>query len=122
MQQELDDFLRYCRVERRLAPLTCSAYERDTRACLTLLSENRTGDLALVRPPDLRAFLADEATRRPAPGSQARTVAALKCFFRFLVESEYLERDPCGVRKIGSCGEAVFVNEAAEAVAALDAA
>ena len=28
----------------------------------------------------------------------------------------------CGVRKIGSCGEAVFVNEAAEAVAALDAA
>jgi site-specific recombinase XerC len=32
--EELDDFLHHCRVERRLAPLTCQAYERDVRACL----------------------------------------------------------------------------------------
>jgi site-specific recombinase XerC len=30
MHQELADFLDYCRVERRLAPLTCSAYERES--------------------------------------------------------------------------------------------
>ena len=47
-----------------------------------------------VRPADLRRFLADEAIRRPAPSSQARTVAALKCFFRFLLENEQVERDP----------------------------
>jgi len=44
--------------------------------------------------PTLRRFLASEAERRPALGSHARTVAALKGFFRFLVENEYLERDP----------------------------
>jgi integrase len=52
-----------------------------------------------VRPGDVRRFLADEATRRRAPSSQARTVAALKCFFRFLLENEQIERDPalgCG--------------------------
>ncbi|MGH2848187.1 MAG: site-specific integrase, partial [Thermoleophilaceae bacterium] len=38
MQAELDDFVRYCAVERRLAPLTCSAYERDVRACLRFLA------------------------------------------------------------------------------------
>jgi site-specific recombinase XerD len=42
-------------------------------------------------------FLADEATRRPAPSSQARTVAALKGFFRFLLENEQIERDPAQV-------------------------
>jgi hypothetical protein len=28
MVEELEDFLVHCGVERRLAPLTCSAYER----------------------------------------------------------------------------------------------
>lgn len=32
MRAELDDFIHHCRVERRLAPLTCSAYERDVGA------------------------------------------------------------------------------------------
>ncbi|MGH2669452.1 MAG: hypothetical protein ACRDH5_10145, partial [bacterium] len=34
MRRELAAFLDYCRLERRLAPLTCSAYERDVGACL----------------------------------------------------------------------------------------
>jgi len=94
VRNEVEDFLHFCRVERRLAPPTCSAYDRDIRACITFLSKHGIGDLALVRPPDLRRFLASEAERRPALGSQARTVAALKGFFRFLVENEYMERDP----------------------------
>ena len=93
MGPELDDFLRFCAVERRLAPATCRAYERDVRACLTFLQKDSLTALGDVRAPDLRRFLADEATRRPAPSSQARTVAALKGFFRFCVENEYLERD-----------------------------
>ncbi len=35
--EELADFLRFCRSERRLAPMTCSAYERDVSACLDYL-------------------------------------------------------------------------------------
>ena len=97
MRRELADFLDYCRLERRLAPLTCTAYERDVGACLAFLEREGIESLAEVRPADLRRFLADEATRRPAPSSQARTVAALKCFFRFLLENEQIERDPAQV-------------------------
>src|SRR6266511_5659676 len=86
MREEVADFLHYCRIERRLAEMTCKAYERDVRACLAFLSERGIRDLGLVRPPDLRAFLAAEAERRPALGSQTRAVAALKVFFRFCVE------------------------------------
>ena len=78
MDNEVADFLRYCRLERRLADLTCKAYERDVRACVAFLRERGIEELAVVRAPDLRAFLAKEAETRPALGSQTRTVAALK--------------------------------------------
>ena len=37
MQSEVDEFIRYCRLERRLAELSCSAYERDVTACACFL-------------------------------------------------------------------------------------
>ena len=95
--QELADFLRFCVSERRLAPMTCSAYERDVSACLDYLQGQGIEDLGEVRVTHLRAFLAEEQKRRPAPSSQARTVAALKGFFRFLVENEEIERNPAQV-------------------------
>jgi site-specific recombinase XerD len=94
MREELADFLRFCAVERRLAPLTCAAYERDVSACLGYLEGQGVTDLAEVRPTHLRGFLAEDAKRRPAPSSQARATAALKSFFRFLVDDERLDRDP----------------------------
>ena len=107
MIEELEDFLRHCRVERRLAPLTCSAYERDVRACQAFLSSEGIGTWAEVRPADLRAFLAAEASTRPAPASQARTVAALKGFFRFLVENEAIDRNPAAVLRTPKKREAL---------------
>lgn len=92
--RELWDFRRFCAVERRLAPTTCAAYERDVSACLDYLQGEGIRDLAEVRVTHLRAFLAEEQKRRPAVSSQARTTAALKCFFRFLVEEERIVRDP----------------------------
>ena len=97
MFNALSDFVIFCRVERRLADLTCKAYERDVRACIDYLRGQGITALTDVRTPDLRRFLADEATRRPAASSQSRTVAALRCFFRFCVESEYIDRDPAHV-------------------------
>ena len=107
MENAVTDFLHYCRLERRLAPLTCSAYERDVSACLRFLQAEGVSEWAAVRPADLRRFLADEAPRRPAPSSQARTVAALKGFFRFLIENEEIERDPAHVLRTPKKREAL---------------
>jgi site-specific recombinase XerD len=107
VQRELDDFLTFCRIERRLAPLTCSAYERNVRACITFLQARGATAVEQVRPADLRAFLADEATHRPAVLSQARTIAALKGFFRFLMENEAIERDPAAVLRTPKKSEAL---------------
>ena len=107
MIDELDDFVHYCRIERRLAPLTCSAYERDVRACLAFLAGRGIASWADVRPAELRRFLAAEAAHRPAPASQARTVAALQGFFRFLVEGEAIDRDPAAVLRTPKKREAL---------------
>ena len=74
--------------------MTCAAYERDVSACLDYLQGQGIRDLGAVKVKHLRAFLAEEQKRRPAVSSQARTTAALKCFFRFLVEEERIVRDP----------------------------
>ena len=107
MFNALSDFIDYCRVERRLADATCLAYERDVRTCLTFLGAQGLSRLDAVRTPDLRRFLVAESSHRPAPSSQARTVAALRCFFRFCVESEYLERDPAYVLRTPKKREAL---------------
>jgi site-specific recombinase XerD len=107
MRRELADFLDYCRIERRLAPLTCSAYERDVGACLAFLEREGIVTLGEVRPLHLRRFLADESIRRPSPSSQARAVAALRCFFRFLLENEQIERDPAQVLRTPQKREAL---------------
>ena len=60
-----------------------------------------------MHPPELRRFLAAETERRPALASQARTVAALKGFFRFLVENELLERNPALVLRTPKKREAL---------------
>jgi site-specific recombinase XerD len=107
MFNALSDFLIFCRVERRLADLTCTAYERDVRACLDFLRSQGIAALAEVRTVDLRGFLAQESTHRPAPSSQARTVAALRCFFAFCLESDYIERDPAHVLRTPKKREAL---------------
>jgi site-specific recombinase XerD len=86
--------MRFCELERRLATKTCSAYERDVSACLAHLQGQGVRELGEVKVMHLRAFLADEQIRRPAVSSQSRATAALKCFFRFLVEEERILRDP----------------------------
>ncbi len=62
MHQELADFLDYCRIERRLAPLTCSAYERDVGACIAFVERQGIVTVGEVRPADLRRFLVDESS------------------------------------------------------------
>jgi site-specific recombinase XerD len=107
MRRELQDFLDYCRIERRLAPLTCWAYERDVGACVAYLEREGLVTVGEVRPMNLRRFLAEESVRRPTPSSQARTVAALKSFFRFLMENEQIDRDPALVLRTPKKREAL---------------
>jgi hypothetical protein len=69
VDRELANFFRFRAVEERLARLTGSAYERDFRVCLALLTEDGIELLGSIRPPATCAtFPRHRAKRRPAFG------------------------------------------------------
>ncbi|WP_174801501.1 tyrosine recombinase XerC [Martelella limonii] len=83
------DWLDTIATERRLAAHTVNAYERDTRQFLTFLCGHiagpvRLADISVLRPADIRAYLAF----RRRNGAQARTLgrdlAGIRSFLRWL--------------------------------------
>lgn len=75
--------------ERRLARLTLDAYERDTRQFLQFLTGHLGGppdlkDTEALRPADFRAFLAMRRKDGAGPRTQARSLAGIRSFLRWL--------------------------------------
>ncbi len=107
MLNALADFTIYLRVERCLSDATCIAYERCVRTCIEAVSTYDIDALKDIGTVDLRRFIAEQAEHRPSPSSQAQTIAALRSFFRFCLENEYVERDPAHVLRTPKKREAL---------------
>src|SRR5690242_13781547 len=85
------DWIAHLREERRFAPNSVEAYERDVSAFLEFLASHLGGavsakNLAEIEPRDLRAYLAH---RRSGPDalsdrSVSRALAAIRSFYRWL--------------------------------------
>lgn len=87
--QLLADFLRHLHVERDCSEHTLSAYRRDCQQYLDFLE----GDDPFDRQA-LRRFLADRQRRGIGRRSIARQSAALRAWFRFLMERDQLDHNP----------------------------
>jgi integrase/recombinase XerC len=91
-------WLAYLSTERRAALLTVEAYGRDLGQFATFLVDHlgapaAAADLAALKPPDFRAFLASRRAQGVQSRSLARQLAALRSFFRF-AERRGLFRNP----------------------------
>ncbi len=89
-------WLAYLRQERKYSIHTCKAYGRDVAALLAALAEIRGGPLGLRDIPLLdisewRAAFAHHAGRGLTARSQARMLAALRAFLRFLAHRQGIE-------------------------------
>ncbi len=76
-----DEFLRYLRAERGLSNNTLEAYGRDVHSFFDHVGRK---ELVSLDRDDVIAFLAVLQARKLASSSIARTLIALKVFFRFL--------------------------------------
>ena len=88
------------RAQRAASPHTLRAYRSDLSG-LDAFLQGQGRRLRSARLPDLRAWLARFGTRRQdapatplAPASRARRIAAVRSFFRWLVDAGRLEVDP----------------------------
>jgi integrase/recombinase XerD len=89
----IDAYLDHLRVERRLAGHTLESYARDLRSLAQFAAGLELRIESLDRR-QLEAFVGRERGRGLSPRSVARTVAALRGFYRFLVLERRLARSP----------------------------
>src|SRR5829696_7870704 len=90
---QIDAYLDHLRVERRLADHTLESYARD----LVALAGYATGagrEIAGLDRHALEEFVREQMTRGLSPRSVARTVAAVRGFYRFLVLDRRLAVNP----------------------------
>ena len=86
-------FLEYLTVEKGLARNTVQSYERDIRKLAVHLKAGRT-PLPRVTEDVLTGFVRKASQAGLSARSLARLISALRSFFRFLVLSGFVKRDP----------------------------
>lgn len=87
------DFEAYLTLERNLSDNTVAAYMVDT-AHLVAYLESVCKDVATATLSDLHNLLACVHDMGISPRSQARLIAGIRSFFRFLVMEGYMDSDP----------------------------
>jgi len=90
---DLDAYLEHLRVERRLSANTLESYARDL-AQLARFADARGTPLERLDRKALEAFVQQARSGGLSPRSVARTVAAVRGFYRFLVLDRRLDESP----------------------------
>jgi integrase/recombinase XerD len=89
----VDDFRNYLRIEKGLAALTLSAYERDLTQFIDFL-ETHKRSLLNARRDDVRGFIQQLFSNSVDGRSVARKLSALRHLYRFMLLDKRIERDP----------------------------
>jgi integrase/recombinase XerC len=98
VREAVEDWLAYLTVERQLAANTAEAYQRDISQFLAFFAGhlNRLPDmkqLLALQARDVRAFLAARRNEGVGSRSLARTLSALRMFYKFLERRGYGKND-----------------------------
>ncbi|MEM6961894.1 MAG: tyrosine-type recombinase/integrase [Myxococcota bacterium] len=98
LAEQVEAFLGYMRFERRASPATVSAYSFELRALQDFATQDLSvSDARSLQTRDLRDFLASRVDRQPA--TTARSISALRAFFRFLMLRGLVEASPAAKLK-----------------------
>ncbi len=89
--EAIENFIRHCRFERGLSPLTLNAYKID----LEQFQQAHTGEIRVadIDKVVIRAYL-QKLTEKYKPRSTKRKFATLNSFFTFLEQEEYIDLSP----------------------------
>ncbi len=114
---------------RRLAPNTLEAYSRDLAQYFAFLAPHTGGAVSLatlheMRGADMRAFMARRREDGVEPRSLARSLSAIKGFFRFLEREGVLSTEALNIvrtpKSKKSLPKALTVLEAKDTIATVD--
>jgi len=90
----IDKFLNYLLVEKGLSPNTIESYSRDLQKFVLYLEKNNISDLNQVTALEVIDFLLALKSKGLASKTTGRNLSALRTFFKFLLQRNYLSVDP----------------------------
>ncbi len=96
MDESMDKFLTYLKVEKNYSPHTLVSYSHDLREFFRFLGERPLRDIDVLA---LRKYLAHLKENNLSKRTMTHRMAALRTFFRFLVREGYLHKNPTGLLK-----------------------
>ncbi|MGC6405465.1 tyrosine recombinase XerC [Bisgaard Taxon 45] len=94
MQEQLEKYWNYLRIERQVSPHTLSNYQRQLNRVVVMLSENGIASWQAVTPSVVRFILAQSHKDGLKERSLALRLSALRRFFTYLVQQEELKVNP----------------------------
>lgn len=94
MKELIDVFLNYLSVERGLAQNTITSYEKDLDSYTKFLAKRSIDTLSKTTKNDIINFMLYQKDRGLSANSIARSLAAIKVFYRFLLREKILKTDP----------------------------
>lgn len=94
LQDAVDGFLRYLKVERQLSPLTQSNYARQLAALMIIANEMKISAWATLEPAQVRSMAARSRRTGLSASSLALRLSALRSFLDWQVSQGMLSANP----------------------------
>ena len=94
MQIMLDNFIYHLAVERGLAENTLTAYKLDLQNFLSFCQDKQVSSWAVANKNTILMYLMYLKQQNMSPATISRRLAALKSFFRFLINEQVVELSP----------------------------
>jgi len=93
MQNQIDDFISYLKLERNYSSHTLDAYTLDLHQLLSFLKEKNIDHLNIDRLK-ARSFLLFLEEHHASRKSIARKISCFRSFYKFLVKRKYIKKNP----------------------------
>jgi integrase/recombinase XerD len=94
MEEYVEKFMNYLAVERGLAKNTLESYGRDLKQFQLYLSKQPSKDICKSSKATIVGYLQALQREGKSVSTVSRNVAALKCFFQYLVRENYVAKNP----------------------------
>lgn len=94
MEQYIDDFINFIKIERNLAANTIEAYATDLIEYLDHLETNGIKTIGDIRTEDISKFIIALSQKKLSSFTISRKLSAIRMFHQFLVGEDYTSENP----------------------------